>query len=196
MNFRESISKEEVQQLPLVRFEGPIIEINDRASEKSALFELSKVFSLGFDTETKPAFVKGQYNQTAIIQLSTLEKAYLFKIHAYGFTDNLIHFLSNNDQTKVGISIKDDLKDLIKINGSFRPEGFSDLNDIAKDLGIQQIGMRSLSGIFLEQRVSKSQQTSNWENQNLSEAQKRYAATDAWICLKMYSNLAEKGFIY
>jgi len=196
MTFRESITKEEVQQLPLIKFEDEIHIVNTFEKQKEALKILNQHTVLGFDTETKPTFNKGEYNKTALIQLATEEDAYLFKINEIGLTAPLIDLLSNNDIQKIGISIKDDLKDLKKMEPTFKPAGFDDLNDISKALGIKQIGMRSLSGIFLDHRVSKSQQTSNWENNPLTEAQQRYAATDAWICIKIFNMLDAKGFVY
>jgi ribonuclease D len=195
MTFRESITKEEVQQLPLIRFEGPIHVVDSLEKQTIALSALNKEKALGFDTETKPTFKKGEYNQTALIQIATEEEAYIFKIKEIGFTDPLIQFLANCDIQKIGISIKDDLKDLVKIAPRFKPAGFADLNNISSELGIKQIGMRSLTGIFLAHRVSKSQQTTNWENPTLTESQQRYAATDAWVCLKMHQMLNTKGFI-
>ncbi|MEQ9203844.1 MAG: 3'-5' exonuclease domain-containing protein 2 [Cyclobacteriaceae bacterium] len=155
MTFRESITKEEVQQLPLIKFEDKIHIVNTFDKQKEALKVLNEQSVLGFDTETKPTFNKGEYNKTALIQLATEDEAFLFKINEIGFTAPLIELLSNKDIQKIGISIKDDLKDLMKMEPSFKPAGFDDLNDISKELGIKQIGMRSLSGIFLEHRVSK-----------------------------------------
>ena len=150
---------------------------------------------IGFDTETKPTFNKGEYNHTALIQLSTMEDAYIFRIHELGFNGELKNLMEDDRIEKVGISIRDDLKDLKKMN-AFQPGGFIDLNDIAKELGITQIGMRSLTGIFLESRISKSQQTSNWENEELSSGQQTYAA-HRWpgSALKIYQMLEQKGYL-
>lgn len=194
MNYPTSIAKEEVQLLPLIRFEGPIQVIDTDEAMHEAIAELRKESILGFDTETKPTFQKGEYNATALIQLANNQTAYLFRVLLLNNTKPLYRFLEEKGIVKVGISIHDDIKDLKK-NSSFRPVDFVDLNHIAKEMGITQIGMRSLSGIFLKSRISKSQQTSNWEGKELSPAQQTYAATDAWVCYRMFTELKKQGYI-
>lgn len=192
--FASSIAKDQIRHLPLIKFDGETHLIETPEALAEALSILRKESVLGFDTETKPTFTKGAYNNTAIIQLATMTDAYLIRINELGISDSLKCFLEDESIKKIGISIRDDLKELQAI----RPvdtAGFVDLNDIAKDLGITQIGMRSLVGIFLNSRVSKSQQTSNWEVKELSQGQILYAATDAWVCIKIYRMLDEKGYL-
>jgi ribonuclease D len=178
----------------MIRFSGEIKVIDTQEELSEVLHELDKHEFLGFDTETKPSFKKGEYHAPAIIQISTLETAYLLRIQKTGFTNELKRFLENPGTKKIGISIRDDLKDLQKVR-DFTPGGFLDLNNVAQRYHISQIGVRSLTAIFLNKRVSKGQQTSNWENEILTEAQQGYAATDAWICAKMYSSLQKRGFL-
>lgn len=192
--FPSQIAKEEIKELPLIRFEGMIHMVDSEESLKTAIEALNQEKVLGFDTETKPTFNKGEYNQTALIQLSTLDNAYIIRIKEMGIPNLLKNLLEDRSIQKVGISIRDDLKELRKIR-PFRAEGFVDLNGIAAELGVTQIGMRSLTGIFLKARISKSQQTSNWEARELSPGQQLYAATDAWVCIKIYDMLQEKGYV-
>jgi len=192
--FPDQIEKSDLQQLPLIRFEGDIQVIEKPEDLDNVLEIVGRESILGFDTETKPTFTKGAYNHTALIQFSTLEQAFLLRIHRFGIPDRLKKILENENILKIGISLRDDLKDLKKVR-PFKPAGFVDLNNIAKELGINQIGIKSLTGIFLERRVAKNQQTSNWENHKLTPAQKRYAATDAWVCMKMYDSLLQRGFV-
>jgi ribonuclease D len=192
--FASSIPKEKIRTLPLLKFGGKIHLIDSMEGLHEAIAALNKEKILGFDTETKPTFRKGEYHQTALIQLSTCDDAYLFRINQLDIPQPLINFLENPEIQKIGISIRDDLKELNQIK-KIDLQGFIDLNDVAGDLGITQIGMRSLTGIFLESRVSKSQQTSNWEAQELSPGQLTYAATDAWVCIKIYSMLRDKGYL-
>jgi ribonuclease D len=194
LNFRTFISKDEIQELDMIRFNGEIKVIDTKEELSEVLHELDKHEFLGFDTETKPSFKKGEYHAPAIIQISTLETAYLIRIQKTGFTNELKRFLENASTKKIGISIRDDLKDLQKVR-DFTPGGFLDLNNVAQRYHISQIGVRSLTAIFLNKRVSKGQQTSNWENEILTEAQQGYAATDAWICAKMYNSLQKRGFL-
>ncbi len=192
--FATSILKEEVRKLPLIRFEGSIHLIDTKEKLDEIIPILQNESVLGFDTETKPTFTKGAYNHTALIQFSTLKDAYLIRINLLDIPNNLKNLLEDSSVTKIGISIRDDLKELRAMR-EFNPQGFIDLNSVAKELGITQIGMRSLTGIFLSSRISKSQQTSNWENQEMTSSQQFYAATDAWVCLEMYLLLKEKGAI-
>ncbi len=192
--FVNSIDKEEVKLLPLVKFEGEIHVISNKEEAFEIIRSLQNESFLGFDTETKPTFNKGEYNHTALIQFSTLTDAYLFRINEMGLISPLKMLMEDPSVVKIGISIRDDLKEL-RAFSPFNPNGFLDLNDIAKSLGITQIGMRSLAGIFLGERISKNKQTSNWETQELTLAQQTYAATDAWICLKMYKLLQSKNVI-
>lgn len=192
--FPSSIHKEDIRNLPLIKFDGKIHIIDTDELLSEAAKTLEKEAILGFDTETKPTFNKGEYNSTALIQFATMKDAYLIRIKKLGISNSLKNLLENKAIKKVGISITDDLKEL-KQYRPFRTNGFIDLNDIAKDFGITQIGMKSLSGIFLKSRVSKSQQTSNWETADLSKGQQMYAATDAWVCIKIYRMLEKKGYI-
>ncbi len=192
--FPDQIEKSDLQQLPLIRFEGDIEVIEDPEGLDQVIDILGNESILGFDTETKPTFNKGEYNHTALIQFATLDRAFLLRINKIGMPDRIKRVLENENILKVGISLRDDLKDLKRVR-KFEPRGFIDLNGIAKELGITQIGIKSLTGIFLERRIAKNQQTSNWENKNLTHAQQRYAATDAWVCMKMYDTLLQKGFV-
>lgn len=192
--FPTSIPKHDIQNLPLLRFEGKIHLIDTLEKLREATQVLQKEPMLGFDTETKPTFVKGEYNYTALVQFTTLTEAWLIRIKDMGLPADLLAILQDKKIKKIGISIRDDLKELKKIR-PFKPGGFIDLNDIAKDMGITQMGVKNLTGIFLNRRISKSQQTSNWENPVLSEAQKYYASTDAWVCIKMYEMLDRKGYL-
>lgn len=192
--FPTEISKENVQQLPLIKFEGRIHLVNSQKDLAKVLEEIASFKVFGFDTETKPTFNKGEYNPTALVQLATPSDAYLIRILDMGITNQLKNFFEDRSTLKVGISIRDDIKDLQKLR-PFNPEGFIDLNDVARDLGIRQIGMKSLAGIFLQARVSKTQQTSNWEVEKLSNGQQMYAATDAWVCHEIHQLLLNKGYI-
>ena len=192
--FPNHILKSDVQQLPLIRFGGKIHVVDNLNKLRGALDIIGKESILGFDTETKPTFVKGDYNHTALVQFATMEEAFLIRINQIGIPDMLKSILENKNILKIGVSLRDDIKDLKRVS-SFKPHGFIDLNNVAKELGITQIGIKSLTGIFLQKRISKGQQTSNWENKHLSRAQQGYAATDAWICMKMYDSLLQRGYV-
>ncbi len=194
MIFEKHISKDQINDLPLYRYEGKIVIASSEKQIDKAVFEIEEHSIVGFDTETKPTFRKGAFNHVALIQIAVPEKVFLLRIHDAGITNVLRNFLSNGKITKVGVAIDDDLKALKK-RRRFHPEGFADLNLIAPDLGIENIGARNLTALILNGRLSKNQQVSNWENHVLTEPQIRYAATDAWICLEIYNKLRYWGYI-
>jgi len=192
--FDKSITKNEINELPLFRYEGKtIIAATDKQIDK-AIFEIEEHDIVGFDTESKPAFKKGQFNHVALIQIAVPGKVYLLRIHQVGITHTLSKFLSNDSITKVGIALDDDLISLKK-RRRFLPRGFKDLNMIAPTLGIEKIGARNLTALILKNRISKNQQVSNWENHVLTTPQIKYAATDAWVCLEIYHKLMGWGYL-
>ncbi len=192
--FRDSIDKDLIQQLPLTKFDGEMVLVDTLDKFADCVKDFANERYLGFDTEKKPTFQRGQYHHTALVQLSTLERAFLIRLNIIGFLPALIKLMANPDILKVGISISDDIKALQKIQ-DFEPAGFVELNDVATDIGVKDNGVKKLAAIFLESRISKNQQTSNWENAELTEGQMRYAATDAWVCAKIYDKLQRKGYL-
>lgn len=187
MIYKESITKEELDNLPLENFEGEIIVFNHKKGVKEAVAYLSQFPYLGFDTETRPSFKKGQVNKVALLQLSTRDKAFLFRINRFDLPKSLLQLLANPNIVKAGAAIRDDVKAL-QLNKGFKPGGFVELQDVAKDLGINNFSLKKLAGIVLNYKISKAQQLSNWEADELSEAQLRYAATDAWISYLIYEH--------
>jgi len=162
----------------------------EEAAEKAAN-ELLAASRVGIDTETRPVFRKGVVHPVALVQLALPEVVYLFRLNIYGLHDGIRELLESPDIQKIGIAQKDDAKELRR-DFDCHPEGLVDLNDLCRDYGYQNGGARNLCAMILGKRISKSQQTSNWEAKTLSPAQQRYAATDAWICLEMYEKLLER----
>ncbi len=178
--------------MPRKEFEGDIFLIDTIEKLDIALPLLREHSQLGFDTEAKPSFKKGRVNKTALLQLATSDIAFLFRINRIGLPDELARILSDDTIMKLGLAIKDDLRDLKKLK-SFEPKNFVDIQNIAQELSIKNTGLKKLSAIVLEGRISKSQRLSNWEKEILSPAQLRYAATDAWVCYELYNRLTEDG---
>ncbi len=187
------ISNEEINELPLLRYEGKTVLVYDKNKISEVFQEIRDEPYVGFDTETKPNFVKGTTNEVALIQIATKSKAYLIRINSSGLTRETLLFFESETK-KIGIALHDDIIALQRIH-PFTPDGFINVNNITHKLGIKNQGMRKLAGILLEGRVSKSQQLSNWENKNLTPGQINYAATDAWVCWKLYHELIEKGYV-
>lgn len=189
------ISKEEINELALGQFEGEIFLIEHLDDVEEVADFLSQHRIIGFDTETKPAFKKGVTNQVSLLQLSTSSQAFLFRTHKTGFPDLIRNVLEKEHIIKVGAAVHDDIKGLAKLTDSFHPNSFFDLNDELKKVGFQNVGVRNLCGMVLNMRISKSEQVSNWEAENLTQKQQRYAATDAWACLEIYKKLKTEGYL-
>ena len=188
--FESEISKEELQTLPLTQFDGKIHVIERSGVAEIVAKKLKSYTMLGFDTETRPSFTKGRVNRVALLQLSTCTDAYLFRLCKMDIPPSLAALLSDPDILKIGVAIKNDIA-LLKKRSKIEPGGFIDLQDLVQKYDIKNIGLSKIAGIVLGVRISKSQQISNWENHILNPAQKRYAATDAWICLRIYEKLLE-----
>ena len=193
--FQEYVTPEEVNALPLQYYEGKTVVINDAEKIPDAVAEIQQHPVVGFDTETKPSFVKGEFYHVSLIQLAIPGKVFLFRINNSGFTKPLQELFADPNVLKVGVGLRDDILGLKKL-AHFEDAGFKELHDYVKDLGVRNTGLRKLAAILMRVRISKGQQTSNWENPELNPNQIRYAATDAWICLEMYSLLEAKGFVY
>lgn len=192
MNYKLSITNDELKELPKTEFSGKIFLIDTLEKFDIAYPLLAENRILGFDTETKPTFRKGRENDVALLQLSSSDTAFLFRINAIGLPEPLIHILEKESVSKVGVAIRDDLRSLKKIR-YFEPKGFIDLQDVAKEKGMKNNGLKKLAGIFLGKRISKSQRTTNWENEVLTPRQLKYAATDAWICNELYYKMVQNN---
>ncbi|MAQ70325.1 MAG: 3'-5' exonuclease [Flavobacteriales bacterium] len=186
------IHKEEVSKYPIIMFDGEINLIETKKDVIKYCKIISKADVVGFDTETKPAFQKGVSYNISLLQLSVKDSVFLFRIDKVGFMQEIEDLLSSPDITKVGIDIKNDISGLKKIK-SFEPYNFIDLNSVALKCGFKSIGAVKLSIMLLGFRVSKKQRLSDWSSHQLTEAQKKYAAIDAWICPKIL-NVFQKRF--
>lgn len=174
-----------INSLPIIRFKGEIIMINTPELADGHLPDLCQHPTIGFDTESRPSFKKGISYPISIIQLATQDTVYLLQIEKIKLPDTLIDLFSSRHITKVGIGTKNDLEKLQAIRPFFQ-NNFLDLSKIASRKGIIQVGARALTARYLGHRLTKNAQRSNWSNHQLSEKQKLYAATDAWICLQIY----------
>jgi len=187
--FKDSISNEELIEMPLRSFEGKIVVVDSIDLAVKAARELSRHKVIGFDTETKPSFKKGVANKVALLQLSTQNKAYLFRVNQIGLPREIVAILADKNITKPGVAIRDDIKGLQELV-NFKPNGFVELQDEAKDMGIQNFSLKKLTAIACGFRISKGQQLSNWEAAELTEAQQLYAATDAWAALVIFEHFS------
>lgn len=192
--FIYNISKEEINQLPINSFNGKTYVISTKEEAEEALKELEGCDTLGFDTESRPSFRKGEHHPICLVQLATDQKAFLFRICKVGAPAGLKSILEDNKTIKIGLGIHKELTE-INDNLSVNCNGFVDLELIAKKHKFRKRGVRALAAFFLKFRISKSAQKTNWERQELTSQQIRYAATDAWVCLEIYKEMKNQNFI-
>lgn len=188
MAFRPFITKEEISTLPQKSFKGEVFYIDKMENFYKVIDKLRKEKLLGFDTETRPSFKKGKLYDVSLLQLSTAEKVYLFRLNKIGLPEELAEILADENVLKIGVAIHDDIASLRKLR-EHEPKGFIDLQQYVNSFGIEDNGLKKLVANILGFRISKRQQTSNWEADILSSAQIEYAATDAWVCYEIYNKL-------
>ncbi len=188
--FSRRMSKDEINTFPLKRWEGPVRIVASQEQMDAAVIELSQQAFLGFDTETRPAFKKGQHFQPSLLQLASAEEVFLFQLNKVRLSKKLLAIFSDPDVVKAGVALDFDLKELQGL-ASFKPAGFVDLGVLAKQLGIKNHGLRGLAAILLGMRLSKSSQRSNWARNILTPVQVKYAATDAWVGREIYFKMLE-----
>lgn len=186
------ISKAEINALPLIAWEGEIRVLDSVASMQAAVEELKNETHLGFDTETRPTFKKGEYYPPALIQLASEHCVYLFRISKTNTLAPLLPVLESPDILKTGVAIKDDVKELRAME-DFEPGGFVEIANITAKLGYENRGLRALAGLLLGGRISKAAQVSNWARPELDQKQIRYAATDAWISREIYRKAIDEA---
>ena len=182
------ISKEDINLLPLGSWEGPVVVVQSGDDLEPALARLASADLLGFDTETRPAFRKGQSFPPSLLQLATADEVFLFQLNRVGLPGGLLKLLSDPDILKAGVGLDFDLKSLQDLR-PFQPRGFVDLARIARQKGIRNNGLRGLAAAVCGIRISKSARTTNWANDLLTPQQIRYAATDAWIGRELFLRL-------
>lgn len=188
--FRSNISKEEINQLNLLEYNGKIHLIEDYKALEFIHKEIEIHSYIGFDTESKPCFVRGEKNKVAMVQIAIPDAVFLFRLNKIGFIQELVNILENENIVKVGVAIKNDARELQSLK-TYKPKSFFEIPELSSKFGIQANGLRSLAAVLLDGRISKSAKITNWEADTLTDKQLIYAATDAWACLKMYEKLKE-----
>jgi len=189
---KKTISKAEINALPLSRWDGKIRLINKAEDVPAAVEVLKKTTVLGFDTETRPTFRKGENHLPALLQLATEDEVFLFQLLQIKSLDGLIDVLADPDIIKAGVAVRDDIKKLQEMQ-MFEAGGFCEVSEMTQAAGVINTGLRSLAALLLGIRISKSAQISNWAKQELSQSQIHYAATDAWVSRRLYECVIELG---
>ena len=187
-NFIDKISNEQTALLPAVEFRGEIRIVEHERDIAAACKTLAEQPVIGFDTETRPSVRPGVTFRVSLLQLSTPTVCYLFRLNKIPLAKPILQLLEDRRILKIGADVAGDLRSLRQIR-HFRDGGFVDLQGIAPEWGIGEKSLRKLSAIVLGRRVSKAQRLSNWEAATLTDKQQLYAATDAWVCTRIYEQL-------
>lgn len=191
---RDAISREDLAGLPIRRYEGEVHLVATPQALAQAMEDLRGERVVGFDTETRPAFNKGESHLPCLVQMATARAAYLFQLRQVDCADALAELLAAPGIVKAGVAPAHDLRQL-KLLFPFEPAAVLDLGAIARRRGMGQTGLRNLAGLFLEFRIPKGTRTSNWAAPRLTPAQINYAATDAWACRELYLRFQALGYI-
>lgn len=184
------IAKAEIAQMPPELFSGRIIVIHSKADVDKAVSYLKSFPVLGVDTETRPSFAKGKTYGVALLQVSTEDTCFLFRLNYIDMPDSLVDLLQDERLLKVGLSLRDDIQGLQR-RRNFEPRGFLDLQHYVKALGVEAQSLQKIYALLFGKKISKSQRLTNWEADVLTDRQKGYAATDAWACIRIYKYLED-----
>lgn len=184
-----TITKEQIAELEMETFDGEIHVIDHIKQVSEAVDFLSTHSALGFDTETKPAFKRGQTHKVALMQLATEKECFLFRLNQIGYPDTLEAIIVDPAIRKIGLSLRDDFAAIRKRSG-LSPENFLDLQSYVDKFGIEVNSLQKIYALLFDKKISKKQRLSNWEAPSLTPAQQSYAAIDAWACLRIYNYLS------
>lgn len=180
--------KKSIAQLPTVTFPGKtVVVMSESEAEKAVDFLLSRDI-LGVDTETRPSFKKGESHMVSLLQVSTSDVCFLFRLNHIGITPAILRLLENKAVPMVGLSLHDDMLSLHK-RVAFTPGYFIDLQDLVGELGIEDLSLQKLYANLFHQKISKRQRLTNWDSDVLNDKQKAYAALDAWACINLYKEI-------
>lgn len=187
-SFPTHIDKEDVQAMPNAQFEGEVVIVDSAALLSKAIDYLQQQDIIGVDTEARPSFQRGVHYPTALVQIATEERCFLFRLTHIGLPKMLADIFANPAICKVGLAFRDDIKGLRR-RREFVPANCVDIQSVVANYGIMELGLQKIFAIIFGKRISKSQQLTNWENNHLTPEQAKYAATDAWATLMIYKKL-------
>lgn len=182
--------KKSISDLPRVTFPGKIVVVLTEFEAQKAVDFLLSADILGIDSETRPVFKKGQHHKVALLQVSTKDVCFLFRLNLIGMPSCIVRLLEDTTILKVGLSLHDDFM-MLHQRRDFKIGRFIDLQNMVSEFGIEDLSLQKLYANLFHERITKRQQLSNWEAPILTEQQKIYAATDAWTCIQIYERLQE-----
>lgn len=185
---RNKIDKKEISDLPRVTFPGKIhVVLTSEEAMRSVDYLLSQPI-LGFDTETRPSFTKGKHFKCSLLQVATGNCSFLFRLNHLGMDPAIVRLLQDTTVTKVGLAWNNDLLALQEL-GAFTPGAFVDLQNLVREIGIEDQSLVKIYANLFGERISKSDRLSNWERDVLMDSQKLYASIDAWACVQIYQEV-------
>lgn len=184
------VSKDLLQWMPVAAFEGEVIVVDQEAQVADAVAYLKKQRVLGVDTEARPSFQRGIHYPTALVQIASTERCYLFRLTHVGMPQALADVFADPKICKVGLAFRDDINGLRR-RRNFTPANCVDLQSMVGQYGIMDLGLQKIFAICFGKKISKAQQLTNWENTHLTPEQARYASTDAWATLLIYLDLLQ-----
>ena len=182
---KSNIDKAEIAEMDISAFGGRIIVVQSVGEAEKAVAYLMAQSYIGIDTETRPSFRRGQSFGVSLLQVSTADTCFLFRLSRTGFTEGLKRLFESSAPIKIGLSLRDDFARL-HVAGDFEPQGYLELQQYATRMGIEAQSLQKIFAILFGRKISKTQRLSNWEADVLTDAQKLYAATDAWACIRIY----------
>ena len=190
IDIKSNIAKADIAQMPSELFGGRIIVVHSLADVDKAVNYLKGFPIVGVDTETRPSFAKGKTYDVSLLQISTEDTCFLFRLNYIGMPKSLVNLLEDGRQLKVGLSLRDDIQNLNRKH-RFEPRGFLDLQHYVKEMDIEAQSLQKIYALLFGKKISKSQRLTNWEADVLTDRQKGYAATDAWACVRIYKYMEE-----
>jgi len=171
-----------------------VFVVSDERQARIACEELMQAGTVGFDTESKPTFRKGEQSEGPhVLQFATVEKAFIFHSHVTESQEVVIELLASAQLSKIGFDLKGDLRQISQRFG-IRPASIVDLGRSFRQLGYRNtIGATSAVAMLFQRRLHKSKSitTSNWAAPRLSERQLLYAANDAYAAIRVFHALQQ-----
>lgn len=189
--YASTITKDEISVLETEKYLGRIIVINTERDCDKAICYLSMFDEVGFDTETRPCFEKGKHHRVSLMQIATDDVCFLFRLNKINIPHSLEDFLMDEKVLKIGLSLHDDFG-AIRKRTDIEPANFLELQGYVKQFGICDASLQRIYAILFNKKISKKQRLSNWNAEELNEQQQKYAALDAWACLRIYDQLKQE----
>ena len=192
-----SPTKDEIAALePLTRLGlDRIVVVSTRQEADLAFKALESHSVLGFDTESKPTFVRDEVSAGPhVVQFSTLDTAYIFQMHDDACREAASALLVSARISKVGFGLAGDHVQIKRTLGVL-PQNVLDLNVLFREQGyVKELGVRGAVAVVFKRRFLKSKKatTSNWSNRQLTESQIIYSGNDAWAAIKVFDAIRKQ----